>query len=234
MTINQTINTGVWVAKTPHRRNHENISKYPMKAARRLTCLLLLAGQITFLQQSGNAKEKNIIEQIESIIYTDNKGYTHSIEPGSLGLTIVTPKLLHSQLIKPFKSQQDLKATIEICQKEFDVFTCQSIYGSPKENLPDRPPTSLLALDISWAYIQITYSTIKERRSRRIGKVIKTKINCLNPAMPIGYWTVASKSTDIVQISDLRMINKKSANNLELELCSLIKRKSDSIMVYKN
>ena len=226
---------GLWVARKTQRPHYGSIAMIPMKAARRIACLFFLVGHVTSLQQAGYTKEMNIIEQLESTRLTAKNGAVYRIKEDSLDITIVTPKLLYSQLIKPYKSQQDIKENIKRCKDEFDVFTCQAIYGSPKQALPARPPKSLLALNIPWAYAQIKYTAIKEQTNNsRTEKTIETRMNCLNPSMPKGYWKHASKSTDIVKFSDFRMNYKNSSNDLRFQLCLLFKRNSDRFMIYRS
>jgi len=172
--------------------------------------------------QAGQARQISITEQLESANYRHTDNTQYKIEPGSLRVSIVTPKVLYKRLRKPFVAGLERKEAMALCSEQFNIFTCQTIYGATNQKLPAEPPKSLLSLDIPLAFTEVSYKAFAQKSDGSKTKSLQDTVNCLNVDIPIGYWEAARKSTTIVSKSNLRLDLKNPANQLKANICKIL------------
>jgi len=193
-----------------------------MPASRYLAYIFLLGLTNVYMLQAGQAGQISITEQLESSNYRHKDNTQYKIEPGSVRISIVTPKVLYKRLRKPFVAELERKEAMALCSEQFNIFTCQTIYGATNQKLPAEPPKSLLSLDIPLAFTEISYKAFAQKSDGSKTKPLPDTVNCLNVDIPIGYWEAARKSTQIVSKSNLRLDLKNPANQLKANICKIL------------
>ena len=79
-----------------------------MPASRYLAYICLLGLNNVYMLQAGQARQISITEQLESANYQHKDGTLYKIEPESVRVSIVTPKVLYKRLRKPFMAELEL------------------------------------------------------------------------------------------------------------------------------
>ena len=161
-------------------------------------------------------------ESLESVKVSDSTGNVFGVQKGSLKIKSHDPSAIYQVAVDARNAFLEKQSQQQACTQVYDPILCLKIFP---DNQADQspaalPPRNLQKLSITPAYISVEFKpSLKGQDGRlRIGKT--QKMNCLNPLMPDGYWTVIDTVVPILKSVPVKSNATSSISKLKALICA--------------
>ena len=149
----------------------------------------------------------------------NEKGEHVTIEKSSVRLTPVYKGALFAELKNKEANHQSARLQFQACGKSMDNFYCSKMYGDDVLEKKQKVPGTILQIAFDPFYVIVSYKPVITDliNQRRVGE--DALIVCLNPKVPIGYWSAINQYKPILKSAPSMISNKQPLEELKFKAC---------------
>ena len=159
------------------------------------------------------------IAAVSSISIVDAGGQRLSIDRQFIKLTPVDKQTLYSEILRKELELESIRLQYERCSKSMSAFHCWQMYGEQVSTQKQKVPSTLLRIPYNPIYIVLTYRLMTRdiNDQKRLGD--ESFLVCLNPAVPLGYWTVINQYKPILRSVPRDGVVSNTVESLKYRAC---------------